>query len=363
MRIAIVLGTRPEIIKMSPLVRECERVGVSYYLLHTGQHYSYEMDRVFFEELSLPAAAYNLDVGSGTHGEQTSRILAGVEGVLAKDRPDMVMVQGDTNTVMAAALAVSKLGIRVGHVEAGLRSNDRSMPEEINRIIADHLADQLYAPTEMALNNLAREGIDQGAYVTGNTVVDAVMENMKLAESRSRALTDLGLKPRQFVLATAHRQENVDNRERLTGILTALDSIGRETGMPVIFPAHPRTQSRINEFGLKARYTSVVQPLGYLDFMRMEASARLIVTDSGGVQEEACILGVPCVTMRENTERPETVAVNANILAGTDPERVMIAAWSMLNRTGGWKNPFGDGKAARRIMEHAQRDPGRFDRR
>jgi UDP-N-acetylglucosamine 2-epimerase (non-hydrolysing) len=362
MRIAIVLGTRPEIIKMSPLVRECEKRGTPYYVLHTGQHYSREMDKVFFEELSLPEPLYHLDVGSGTHGVQTSKILAGVEAVLAKDRPDIVLVQGDTNTVMAAALASSKLGIRVGHVEAGLRSYDRSMPEETNRVVADHIADQLYAPTEVARKNLAKEGIERGVYVTGNTVVDAVLENRKMAESRSHALENLGLKPRAFVLATAHRQENVDSKDRLANMVRALDAVGRETGMPVIFPAHPRTQVRLQEFGLRPKNASVVQPLGYMDFLRLEAAARLILTDSGGVQEEACVLGVPCVTMRENTGRPETVAANANVLAGTEPERVMVAAWSMLNRQGGWKNPFGDGRAAARILEHAERDGDRSDK-
>jgi UDP-N-acetylglucosamine 2-epimerase (non-hydrolysing) len=361
MRIAIVLGTRPEIIKMSPLVRECERRGTPHYTLHTGQHYSREMDRVFFEELSLPEPLYHLDVGSGTHGTQTSKILTGVESMLSQDRPDMVLVQGDTNTAMAAALAASKLGVRVGHVEAGLRSYDRTMPEETNRVVADHIADQLYAPTEIARKNLAKEGIERGVYVTGNTVVDAVMENRKLAEPRSTALENLGLKPREYVLATAHRQENVDSQTRLADMVAALDAVGRETGMPVIFPAHPRTQARLHEFGLRPKNTSVVQPLGYLDFLRLEASARLILTDSGGVQEEACILGVPCVTMRENTERPETVAANANVLAGTDPERVMVAVWSMMNRHGGWKNPFGDGRTAGRILDHAERDGGRFD--
>ncbi|MBI0583260.1 MAG: UDP-N-acetylglucosamine 2-epimerase (non-hydrolyzing) [Methanomassiliicoccus sp.] len=361
MKAAIVLGTRPEIIKMSPLVRECAKRGAPYYILHTGQHYSHEMDRVFFDDLSLPEANYHLDVGSGTHGAQTAKILAGAEGVLMKDRPDIVLVQGDTNTVMAAALAASKLGIRIGHVEAGLRSHDRTMPEETNRVVADHISDQLYAPTEEARKNLAKEGIERGVYVTGNTIVDAVLENRKLAESRSRALENLGLKPREYVLATAHRQENVDSRERLANIIAALDAVGRETGLSVIFPAHPRTQARLQEFGLRPKVASVVQPFGFLDFLRMEAGARLLLTDSGGVQEEGCVLGVPCVTMRENTERPETVDVGANVLAGTDPERVMVAAWSMLNRRGGWKNPFGDGKAAARILDSAERGEGRFD--
>lgn len=362
MRVAIVLGTRPEIIKMSPLVRECAKRGTPYYILHTGQHYSHEMDRVFFEELALPEAHHHLDVGSGTHGAQTAKVLSGTEAVLSRDRPDIVMVQGDTNTVMAAALAAAKMGIRVGHVEAGLRSNDRTMPEEVNRVVADHISDQLYAPTEEARKNLAREGIDRGVFVTGNTIVDAVQENRKLAAARSHVLENLGLKARGFVLATAHRQENVDSPQKLKGILKALDSVGRETGLPVIFPAHPRTQARLKEFGLRPEAVSVVNPFGFMDFLTMEASARLVLTDSGGVQEEACILGVPCVTMRENTERPETVSVGANVLAGTDPERILAASWSMLNRQGGWKNPFGDGRASARILDHAEKGEDRFKR-
>jgi UDP-N-acetylglucosamine 2-epimerase (non-hydrolysing) len=362
MKVAIVLGTRPEIIKMSPLIRECARRRTPYYILHTGQHYSHEMDKVFFDDLSLPGAQYHLDVGSGTHGAQTAKILVGTEGVLMKDRPDIVMVQGDTNTVMAAALAASKLGIRIGHVEAGLRSNDRTMPEETNRVVADHISDQLYAPTEEARKNLAKEGISRGVFVTGNTVVDAVLENRKIAEERSTALENLGLKPRDYILVTAHRQENVDSPERLRDILKAMDAVGRETGLPVIFPAHPRTQARLREFELRPAVASIVQPFGFLDFLRMEAGAKLILTDSGGVQEEACVMGVPCVTMRENTERPETVSVGANILAGTDPERVLAASWSMLNRRGGWKNPFGDGKAASHILDRAEKGEDRFAR-
>jgi UDP-N-acetylglucosamine 2-epimerase (non-hydrolysing) len=361
MKVAIVLGTRPEIIKMSPLVRECERRKVPYYILHTGQHYSYEMDKVFFEELSLPPVKYNLDVGSASHAMQTSKILAGVENVLTADRPDMVLVQGDTNTVMAASLAASKLGVRVGHVEAGLRSHDRSMPEEVNRVVADHISDMLFAPTEEARKNLAKEGIEKGVTVTGNTVVDAVNENRKLADERSRLMENLGLKAKEYVLATAHRQENVDSPSRLKGMMDGMEAVGRETGMPIIFPAHPRTQNRLREFGLNPRNVSVVQPFGYMDFLRMESHARLVLTDSGGVQEEACILGVPCVTMRENTERPETVAVGANMLAGTDPERIQVAVWAMLNRKTSWSNPFGDGHSASRIMDTVERGRGRFD--
>ena len=361
MKTAIVLGTRPEIIKMSPIIRECERKRLPYYILHTGQHYSYEMDKVFFEELSLPTVKYNLDVGSGSHAQQTSKILAGVENVLSADRPDIVLVQGDTNPVMAASLAASKLGVRIGHVEAGLRSYDRTMPEEVNRVVADHISDMLFAPTEDARKNLAKEGIERGVTVTGNTVVDAVNENRRIAEERSKLMENLGLKAKDYILVTAHRHENVDSPSRLKGMVEAMEAVGRETGLSVIFPAHPRTQNRLKESGLSPRNVSVVQPFGYMDFLRMESHARLVMTDSGGVQEEACILGVPCVTMRENTERPETVAVGANMLAGTDPERIQVAVWAMLNRKASWSNPFGDGRSASRIMDLVEKGRGRFD--
>jgi UDP-N-acetylglucosamine 2-epimerase (non-hydrolysing) len=350
--IAIVLGTRPEIIKMSPVIRECERRRIDYFILHTGQHYSYEMDRIFFEELELPQPKYNLDVGSGTHAEQTGKIMIGVEKVLMKERPDVVLVQGDTNTVLAGALAATKLHIEVGHVEAGLRSYDRRMPEEINRILTDHISDYLFAPTEKAKQNLLREGIDENKiFVTGNTIVDAVYQNLEIAKRKVNVLKGLGLKPKEYFLVTAHRQENVDVKERLKGILKGLELIHNEFSMPVVFPIHPRTQKRIKEFGLSLDGVTVINPLGFLEFLQLEANARLVLTDSGGVQEETCILGVPCVTLRDNTERPETLEVGSNVIVGTKPERILKGVKTMLNRENNWKNPFGDGKAGKRIIE------------
>ena len=350
--IAIILGTRPEIIKMSPVIRECEKRGLDYFILHTGQHYSYEMDRVFFEELELPQPKYNLDVGSGTHAEQTGKIMAGVEKILIKERPDVVLVQGDTNTVLAGALAATKLHIKVGHIEAGLRSYDRRMPEEINRVLTDHISDYLFAPTEKAKQNLLREGIDESKiFVTGNTIVDAVYQNLEIAERKVNVLKDLGLKSKEYFLVTAHRQENVDIKERLKGILKGLELIHEEFSMPVVFPMHPRTQRRIKEFGLSLDGVEVIYPLGFLEFLQLEANARLVLTDSGGVQEETCILVVPCVTLRDNTERPETLEVGSNILVGTKPERILEGVRTMLNRENNWKNPFGDGKAGERIVE------------
>jgi len=356
MKISIVLGTRPEIIKMSPVIRECERRGLDYFILHTGQHYSYEMDRVFFEELELPQPKYNLDVGSGTHAEQTGRIMIGVERVLTKEKPDVVLVQGDTNTVLAGALAATKLHIKVGHVEAGLRSYDRRMPEEINRVLTDHISDYLFAPTEKAKQNLLREDIDESKiFVTGNTIVDAVYQNLEIAKRRVNVLKDLGLKPKEYFLVTAHRQENVDVKERLKGILKGLELIHEEFSMPVVFPVHPRTQKRIKELGLSLDGVKVINPLGFLEFLQLEANARLVLTDSGGVQEETCILGVPCVTLRDNTERPETLEVGSNILAGTKPETILQSVKTMFSRENNWKNLFGDGRAGEKIVEILER--------
>lgn len=226
MKIAIILGTRPEIIKMSPLIRECEMQGIGYYILHTGQHYSFEMDRVFFEELKLPVPKYNLDVGSGSHGEQTGKMLAGIEEILLKDMPDIVLVQGDTNTVLAGALAASKLHIKVGHVEAGLRSFDRSMPEEINRIVADHISDYLFAPTENSKGHMLDEGIpEEKIFVTGNTVVDAVYQNLEISKQTRHTLSKLKLKKGEYFLTTVHRAENTDNKERLSSILNGFEQI------------------------------------------------------------------------------------------------------------------------------------------
>ena len=350
--ICLVLGTRPEIIKLSPLIRECGRLEIPYYLLHTGQHYSYEMDRVFFEDLELPAPQYNLDAGSGLHGEQTGKILAGTERVLLAHRPDAVLVQGDTNTVLAGALAATKLHIPVGHVEAGLRSFDRRMPEEINRVVADHVSDLLFAPTETAARYLRREGIpEEKISVTGNTVVDAVFQNQEIAKKKTGVTERVGAREGDFILVTAHRAENVDDRGRLAGILEGLGAVGEESGMQVIFPVHPRTAKMIREFGLETRGIRIVPPLGYLEFLLLESRAALILTDSGGIQEESCVLGVPCVTLRENTERPETLEVGSNVLAGTDPMAIRERSREMRSRDRGWENPYGDGHAGERILE------------
>ena len=356
MRIAIILGTRPEIVKMSPVIRSCLARSVDFSIIHTGQHYSYEMDRIFFSELKLPDAAYNLEVGSGTHATQTARMLTGLERILLEDHHDAVLVQGDTNTVLAGALVAAKLGAPLGHVEAGLRSYDRSMPEEINRVVADHLSDFLFAPTETAASNLRKEGRpDPAIFVTGNTVVDAVLQNLSLAAGDETIFSRLGVEKGGYILVTAHRQENVDRRENLAGILNGIELVGNEFGVPVLYPIHPRTRKMIERFNLRVPDNlHLIEPLGYFDFLLLEASAQLVLTDSGGVQEECCILKTPCVTMRKNTERPETVAAGGNILAGTDPEAILSAARVIILRPRTWENPFGDGRSGDRIVRYLQ---------
>lgn len=350
-KIAVVLGTRPEIIKMSPVIKRLADRNVDFFLIHTGQHYSYELDRVFFEQLGLPAAKYNLEAGSGSHAEQTAKILLGVEKLLLQERPALVLVEGDTNSVLAGALAAVKLHIKVGHIEAGLRSYDRRMPEEINRVLADRISDLLFAPTEKAKSTLISEGIPEDkVFVTGNSVVDAVYQNMPRAK-KSHARHNLPrFNPQGYFLATLHREENVDDPARLHSIIQGLDSLVSAHHLPVIFPVHPRAQKRLGEFLVQPKNLTLVPPVDYLTFLRLESDARLVLTDSGGVQEESCILGVPCVTLRDNTERPETLEVGANMLAGADSKRILECAEIMLAKRNGWKNPFGDGKAADRIV-------------
>ena len=263
------------------------------------------MDKIFFKKLMLPDAKYNLEAGSGTHGEQTGKMLAGIENVLLKEKPEAVLVQGDTNTVLAGALAAVKLGIKVGHVEAGLRSYDRKMPEEINRVMADHCSDILFAPTEICKNTLLGEGIPNSRiHVTGNTIVDAVLQNLKLAKEKN-TLEELDITPGEYFLITAHRQENVDDPMRFAGILKGVEKLSKEFNIPVIYPIHPRSKKRVEEFGIRMDGSiRFIDPVKFLDFLNLESGARLVLTDSGGVQEETCILGVPCVTLRDNTERP-----------------------------------------------------------
>ena len=290
------------------------------------------MDKVFFEQLELPLAKYNLDVGSGDHGKQTGAMLEGIEKILLSEHPDVVLVQGDTNTVLAGAIAAAKLWIKVGHVEAGLRSYDRRMPEEINRVLADHCSDYLFAPTSKSKEILLHEGIpEKQIFVVGNTAVDAVYQNSEIAKSKNQILTELGIKHGKFMLATSHRQENVDDKERFAGLIKGLQLVQKEFGVPLIYPIHPRARKQLELFSIDTEGLTLVEPLDYLGFLNLESKAMLVLSDSGGVQEETCILGVPCVTLRDNTERPETVEVGSNMLAGTNSDRILEAAKLMVS--------------------------------
>jgi len=309
------------------------------------------MDRVFFEQLKIPNAKYNLEIGSGSHGEQTSKMLVGIEKVLLNEKPDAVLVQGDTNTVLAGALAASKLRIKTGHVEAGLRCYDRQMPEEINRVLTDHCSDYLFAPTEKAKALLLTEGISREMiYLTGNTVVDAVYQNLELARDNADILNKLNLKPKEYFLLTTHRQENVDNASNFCSILKGLNELASVYKLPICYPIHPRSRKMMAEFKLNSGNIRLMDPLDYFDFLQLEDKAKLIFTDSGGVQEESCVLNVPCITLRDNTERPETLEVGANILAGAISSKILECANVMLRKTNGWHNPFGDGHAGEKII-------------
>jgi len=343
---------------MAPVIRELERRNADFLIIHTGQHYSYDLDRVFFEQLNLPQTRYNLEVGSGSHAEQTAKILISLEKVLLGEKPDIVLAEGDTNSVLAGALVAAKLHIKLGHVEAGLRSYDRQMPEEINRILADHCSDYLFAPTEKARATLLSEGIPkEKIFVTGNTIVDVIYQNLAIALERGNILSTLHLHPKGYFVVTLHRQENVDNRARFATILDGLDRVATQFQQPLIYPLHPHSRKRMSEFDLRSENLNLITPIDYLGFLQLGSNARLILTDSGGVQEEACILGVPCVTLRDNTERPETVEVGANMLAGTAADRIVKCTELMLNRENTWEYPFGDGKAGKRILDILEEEP------
>ncbi|WP_415380169.1 non-hydrolyzing UDP-N-acetylglucosamine 2-epimerase [Halosimplex sp. TS25] len=352
-QVAFILGTRPEIIKLAPVIHRCEKRGISYTVIHTGQHYSDNLDSVFFDQLELPTPDYNLDVGSKSHGEQTGEMLIGIEEILQSEQPEVVLVQGDTNSVLAGAIATSKLEIELGHVEAGLRSFDRDMPEETNRVVADHVADCLFPPTEKAKSYLVEEGIPESRLcVTGNTIVDALQRNRKLADRKSSVLAELELDRSEYLLMTAHRAENVDDEDRFRQILTGVGQVADDLRADVIYPIHPRAESKLEAFDLSIPdRIRLVEPQEYLDFIKLQENAKLILTDSGGVQEEACILEVPCVTMRNSTERPETVSVGANKLSGVDPADIESNATTMLQRNSNWENPFGDGTASEKILQ------------
>lgn len=351
--ITVVVGTRPEIIKMAPVIREIrDRSEYRLRLVHTGQHYDDGLSGVFFETLALPAPDLNLDVGSATQGRQTADGIVGMEAELMDDEPAAVLAQGDTNAVLSTAIACAKLPTTFGHVEAGIRSYDRSMPEEVNRVLADHAADLLFAPTDVARENLSEEGIEDGVTVTGNTVVDACRQHVDIAERESDVLERLDLSPGRYAVGTIHRPVNTDDPDRLRTILDGLEA----AGVPVVLPAHPRTANAISDLGyLPGDGLAIVDPLDYLDFLELQRNAWVIVTDSGGIQEEASVLEVPCLTVRPNTERPETVSAGVNELVepGDIERRLSTVARDDACHQSMRGSPalYGDGNAARRIVE------------
>jgi UDP-N-acetylglucosamine 2-epimerase (non-hydrolysing) len=349
--IAFVLGTRPEIIKCFSLIKAAHEKEIPYILIHTNQHYDPAMDSVFFDELAIPRPTHNLHVGSGAHGVQTAKMLMGIEEVLLQQKPKTVFVQGDTNSVLAGALAATKLQIAVGHIEAGLRSYDRTMPEEANRIMTDHIADYLYPPTQKQEQILLREGIDAARItITGNTVVDAVNQGLALAKTRSIFMQKHGLREGGYLLLTCHRPSNTDDTQAFTNILQAAQSLGDQNDMPVIFPLHPRLQARKNEISAYSRI-QVIEPLGYLDMLIAQSNAHCILTDSGGIQEESCILEKQCVILRTNTERPETVEVGGAVLIkDSTPSSIIDAYTTVMSRSIRWTKPFGDGTAYQKIL-------------
>ncbi len=355
MKLALVLGTRPEIIKRSPVIRECILRKFDFFIVHSGQHYSYRLDRIFFDQLKLPSPEYLLEVGSASSpSEQTGRIITTCGKVLSKEKPDVTLVQGDTNTTLGAALSAVKNKVKVGHIEAGLRSYDRNMPEELNRIIVDHCSNYLFAPTQVSRSLLLKEGIKSNAiFVTGNTVVDAVFKNIVLAQKEKKStLQRLHLRNKGYALVTIHRQENVDSKARFQSILKGLAMINNYLNLPIVYPIHPRSKKNIHTFSIEVPTSvHIIEPLDYLSFLNLLSSAKLVITDSGGIQEEACIMRTACVTVRDTTERPETVEVGSNIVTGVKPDKILSAAKSMLQIDTRWRNPFGDGHAAKKIVD------------
>jgi UDP-N-acetylglucosamine 2-epimerase len=347
LKVTSIVGARPQFIKAAPVSRALRARGLTEVLVHTGQHYDHNMSAIFFAELDIPEPDFNLGVGSGPHGWQTGQMLTRIEEMLLDQRPDWVLVYGDTNSTLAGALAAVKLQLPVAHVEAGLRSFNRAMPEEHNRVLTDHAADLLFCPTQTAVDHLSTEGVTQGVHLTGDVMYDAVLYNSALAQERSDALARLGLTPGAYLLATVHRPQNTDDPAALSAILSAFGEL-KET---LVLPVHPRTQAALKRYGLEppanVRLTDAV---GYLDMLVLEQHARMILTDSGGVQKEAYFFGVPCVTLREETEWVETVAAGWNLLAGADPVRIATAARE-LAPSGEPPVVFGDGRASEKVAE------------
>lgn len=350
-------GARPNFMKLAPLVRELRSdPDFTVILVHTGQHYDEKMSGAFFRELSIPSPDYHLEVGSGSHAAQTAEIMKRIEPVLISEQPDAVLVVGDVNSTMAAALVASKLCIKVIHVEAGLRSLDRTMPEEINRIVTDSITDLFLLTEESGRRNLLREGTDPEAIeLVGNLMIDSLHANLARARAESAIRQRIDVKNGEFGLVTLHRPANVDDTAQLADILSALTVISEI--LPLVFPVHPRTQSRLEQIGVRSSARiQLVEPLGYLDFLNLMSGAAVVLTDSGGIQEETTALGIPCLTLRENTERPITIEEGTNLLAGTSRESI-LAAWASLkqNPKTGRVPALWDGKAAARCRQAIRR--------
>jgi len=347
-KVVSVVGARPQFVKAFAVSRVL-RAAHEEVLLHTGQHYDEELSDVFFEELDIPEPEYNLGVGSGSHGEQTGRMLAGIEEVVEAESPDVVLTYGDTNSTLAAAIVAAKMDPVLAHVEAGLRSFNREMPEEVNRVLTDHASDVLLAPTATAVENLAAEGVTEGVRNTGDVMYDTLLLARERAAERSSVLSENGLVDGEYVLATVHRAGNTDDPERLAGIVAGLEAAPER----VVLPLHPRTRTRLHEHGLYERLdaaVTLIEPVGYLDFVRLLDGAARVATDSGGVVKEAFFLETPCATMREETEWVETVEAGWNVLVGSDPAAIEDALTRPFHPTG-HDQPFGDGNAAERVVE------------
>jgi UDP-N-acetylglucosamine 2-epimerase (non-hydrolysing) len=357
LKIINIVGARPNLPKISPLMREMQRhPEIESILVHTGQHYDETLSDIFFRQMGIPAPHVNLEVGSGSHAAQTAEILKRIEPVLLERKPDLALVVGDVNSTLAVSLAAVKLGIRVAHVEAGLRSFDRSMPEEINRLVTDALADYLFVTEQDAIENLLKEGRPrESIHLVGNVMIDSLRHFLPLAQ-QSGIGEELDLKNasgwRRFAVLTLHRPSNVDSIEKLTELLGAMNVIAAQ--IPVVFPVHPRTQQRLAQAGIKHHpELRLISPIGYLDFLCLLSKATLVLTDSGGIQEETTALGVPCLTVRTNTERPITISEGTNLLVGTDPGIIIAAAQDILAGKGkvGGIPPLWDGHAAERIVD------------
>jgi len=365
LKVINVVGARPNFMKVAPIVAAMKQRPAAFQSLvvHTGQHYDSAMSDSFFHDLELPQPDIHLGVGSGSHAAQTAAVMERFEPVVLREKPDWVLVVGDVNSTIACALVCVKLGVKVAHVEAGLRSRDRSMPEEINRLLTDQIADLLFTPSPDADENLLAEGIPRERIrFVGNVMIDSLQKNLKTAQGL-RTKENLGLSDRDYALLTLHRPSNVDLRDSFERILAALEVIAVK--VPVVFPVHPRTKKTIAELGLSDRVAAIkdlrtIDPLGYLDFLSLSSGARLVLTDSGGIQEETTALGIPCLTLRENTERPITVEMGTNVVVGTDTARIIAEATAALNGSAkkvARQPPLWDGRTAERILdalEHAR---------